>query len=275
MTKKILLISLAIKLLLVLPASAQVNESKCNTCTAGYSIALNGDVQVSGSFTTGNTNGGTNPKAPLSVTQNATPSGSYQPVSVDFTLGATAGSSVSGNTHYYAPAMFNIFGDTLTKTQNYVGGMIGAFSVTGTNATTYPSGAVLGQITDGVTDADGAFVAYIDGDSAQTNARAAYAVMNNNSVPNSGFAIGLNLGGGATHDGYPAVSYTTGDVQFSGGALLLSGSCATRACVLAAYPSAPQGSIYVSSAAGGHNYIKVANAAANTDWQLITSSAAD
>lgn len=153
---------------------------------------------------------------PLYVQETYGDSHSHQSIAVDLTLGTRAGSSDGSNPKYEAAAMFNLFGDTMVSDADYMAGVIGAFSVTGAKATTYPCGAVLGQITDGVTAADGAFVAYIDGDSSQTNARAAFTVMNNNSVAGSGFQYGLDLKG-ATHDGYPAVAFTVAEVRFSNG----------------------------------------------------------
>lgn len=141
---------------------------------------------------------------------------SFQSLSADTTLEAGAGSSDGSSPKYLAAIMGNLFSSSMTTDANYLGGIIGAYSVTGTKATTYPAGAVLGQITDGVTQADGAFVAYTDGDSSLTTARAAYTVMNNNSVPGSKFAVGLDLQG-VTHDGFPAVSYSTGEIRFSNG----------------------------------------------------------
>lgn len=141
---------------------------------------------------------------------------SFQGVASDVTLEAGAGSSDGASPKYLAAGMGNIFGTSLTADANYIAGLIGAYSVLGTKATTYPAGAVLGQITDGVTQADGAFVAYIDGDSAQTKAGAAFTVRNNNSVPGSGFNYGLDLLG-AAHDGFPAVVYLLGELRFSNG----------------------------------------------------------
>lgn len=135
---------------------------------------------------------------------------SFQPISIDFTLAAGAGKNVGVGTSYLAPIMGNIFNAApLTKTGNYLGGVIGAYSITGTRATTYPAGAVLGQITDGVTEADGAFVAFIDGDSAQTNAVAGLSFLNNNSTAASGFDWAINAYG-AAHDGFNAVAFKKG-----------------------------------------------------------------
>lgn len=126
---------------------------------------------------------------------------SYQPIWGDLTLAAAAGST---DGKFLAPFMGNVFGTNLTKAGNYIGGVIGHYSVDGTNASTYPVGAVLGGITDGTTTADGAFVAYIDGDSASTTARSGFKVMTNNSTASSGFDFGVDLQD-AAHDGYAAV----------------------------------------------------------------------
>jgi hypothetical protein len=128
---------------------------------------------------------------------------SYQDVAADLTLDAASGKT-GGSTAFLAAVMGNLMGDLLTKAGNYLGGVIGHFSVTGTKSTTYPAGAVLGGIGDGVTDADGCFVAYVDGDSAVTKAGAALKVRCNNSQAGSGFNWGIDLQD-AAHDGYRAV----------------------------------------------------------------------
>src|SRR6478609_8495309 len=141
--------------------------------------------------------------------------GSFQIDGADLTLDAGAGKD-KPDTAYLAPIMGNLWGTDLTKTGNYLGGIIGAYSITGTGGSTYPKGAVLAQITDGSTDADGAVVAYIDGDSAKTNAGAAFTVKNNNSTPGSGFNYGLDLYVPA-RDGYPAATPLVADIRLSDG----------------------------------------------------------
>lgn len=152
----------------------------------------------------------------IEAVETYTDTGSHQTLAADLNLSEDVGSADGSDPKYIASIMGNLHGASLEKDANYLGGVIGAYSVTGAKATSYPAGAVLGQITDGVTQADGAFVAYIDGDSAQTNARAAFTVMHNNSVPNSGFEVGLDLQG-AAHDGYNAVSYSVAELRFSNG----------------------------------------------------------
>lgn len=172
------------------------------------------DLVASGKFSTQDTVDSSSLIGTVSNSQDYSGAHSYQAASADLTLSAGAGSSTDPK--YLAASMWNLFGGSLTKTKPYLGGVIGAYSITGTLSTTYPAGAVLAQITDGVTEADGAVVAYIDGDSALTTANAAFKVMNNNSTPGSGFHWGLDLSG-ATHDGYPAVAFLDGEVRFSNG----------------------------------------------------------
>lgn len=58
---------------------------------------------------------------------------------------------------------------------------------------------------------------------------------------------------------------------------VIHGDCTTRATVLAQfdaiYPNAPVGSLYLSAA--GKLYLKVNTAGAATDWELVTTTAAD
>jgi hypothetical protein len=141
---------------------------------------------------------------------------SFQLVAADLTLEAGSGSSSGSNPKFLAGGMLSIHGTNLTATSNYLGGVIGQYDIPGTKNTTYPAGAVLGMIADGTTTADGAFVAFLDGDSSVTQARAAYTVMCNNSNASSKFTVGLDLKG-ASHDGFQAVTYSTGEIRFSNG----------------------------------------------------------
>lgn len=152
----------------------------------------------------------------VETTETYTGTSSHQSDARDLILGSTAGRNVADGTSHLAAIMGHVLGSALTKTGNYIAGLIGKLTVTGSQASHYQVGAVLGIIGDGVTAADGAFVAVLDGDSAQTNANAAFAVRKNNSVPGSDFAFGLDLKG-AAHDGYTAVAYTTGEIRFSNG----------------------------------------------------------
>jgi hypothetical protein len=119
---------------------------------------------------------------------------SYQPVGPDLNLAPAAGSTVD-DPKFLAAVMGNDIGDTLTKQGAYLAGVIGALSILGARATKYQIGALMGIIMDGVTDADGAVVAVIDGSdpSSVTRARAAFAVAQNNNNAGSGVDYGLDL----------------------------------------------------------------------------------
>lgn len=149
--------------------------------------------------------------------------GSYQPIGPDLAVAITGGSSDGADPSFLAPIMGNILGDSLTADANYLAGVIGAYSITGARATTYPAGAVLGIAMDGVTAIDGCFVAVIDGDSAVTGARAAFAVMSNNSTPGSGFEYGVDLLG-AAHDGYSAIAITKALVRSPNNVVVMEGA---------------------------------------------------
>lgn len=194
---------------------------------------------------------------------------SYQPVGVDLTLGAAAGKT--GDTAYLSPIMGNLMGASLTKTGNYLGGLIGAYGITGTMATTYPAGAVLAQISDGVTDVDGAVVAYIDGDSAVTKANAAFKAMANNSNAGSGFNYGLDLTS-ASHDGFNALAILKADLRLSNDVCVLQGSGAPVDGTTGATFAGP-GSLYIRVSGSSSDAYINCNTKASPTWKLITRAA--
>jgi hypothetical protein len=193
---------------------------------------------------------------------------SFQPVAPDLSLAAGAGSADGADPSFLAAVMGNTLGADLTKDANYVGGVIGALSVTGTNPSTYPVGAVLGLIMDTVTDADGAVVAVIDGDSGVTKANAAFKAMSNNSTPGSGFDYGLDLHG-AAHDGYSDLTILKADVRMSGEVCILNGAGAPTNGVTGA-TFAEIGSLYIDRT-NGKAYINGGTKASPT-WNIVTSA---
>src|SRR5688572_9262544 len=100
----------------------------------------------------------------LELSQSREGEGSYQVMAADLELDAGAGTSDAGDTDFLAGMMGHVMGGTLTKTHNYLAGVIGATSISGNNATVLPNAALLGIAMDGVTDLDGVVVAHIDGD---------------------------------------------------------------------------------------------------------------
>lgn len=196
---------------------------------------------------------------------------SYQPVAVDLELTAGAGGT-AGDPSFLAPIMGNLLGSTLTKAGNYLAGLIGHFTVDGANSSTYPTGAVLAGIGDGVTDVHGAVVAYIDGDSAQTNAGAMFKVMSNNSTAASGPDYGLDLQD-AAHDGFKPVDeafYKKAPLRLPADVVVLTGAAApTDGGAGTGQGFAGPGSLYVDTA-GAKLYINT-NTAASPTWTVVGS----
>ncbi|MDD4083554.1 MAG: hypothetical protein PHD05_09255 [Sphaerochaetaceae bacterium] len=62
-------------------------------------------------------------------------------------------------------------------------------------------------------------------------------------------------------------------IESNSGPSIVFGVSDTRAEILAEYPNVAKGSVYVSTA--GELFIKVNTAGAATDWQKVTSTAAD
>lgn len=205
------------------------------------------------------------------LTDSFSGAGSHQTVAADLTLAAGAGSSTPSAPKYLAAFMGNLFGTTLTATANYLAGLIGAYSATGPKSTSYPAGAVLGQITDGVTEADGAFVAYVDGDSSLTKANAAFKAMSNNSNPGSGFEYGLDLHSPA-HDGYSALAINKADLRLTHEVCVLNGAAApTDGGAGTGFGVAGPGSFYIDTV-GANAYIN-AGSKASPVWKLVTRAA--
>jgi len=147
---------------------------------------------------------------------------SFQPWAIDLELIVNAGSDDGANPKFLAPFMGNLLGADLLADANYLGGVIGAYSVTGVKATTYPAGAVLGIVMAEVTEVDGAVVAVLDGDGL-TIANAAFKARANNSTPGSGFTYGLDLHDPA-HDGFSALAILRADIRLSNQIVIMSGS---------------------------------------------------
>lgn len=196
---------------------------------------------------------------------------SYQPIGPDLNLAATAGRDVADGTSFLAPVMGNIIGASLTKTGTYLAGLIGAYSITGAKGSHYEAAGVLGIVMDGVTTADGAFMAVIDGDSGVVTANAAFGAAMNNSNAGSGFNYGLDLYF-AAHDGYLQLAILK--------ALLRSPN---QVCILekAGVPTdggagtgqgfAGPGSLCIDYT-NANMYIN-ANTAASPTWKLVTRAA--
>ncbi len=187
---------------------------------------------------------------------------SHQDIGPDLELAAAAGKDAP-DTAFLAPIMGNLLGDALTKTGNYLAGVIGALSVTGAKAARFAVAGIVGIISDGVTDADAAVLAVLDGDSAQTNAAAMFGVKCNNSTVASGTDYGLDLQS-PTHDGFipvDAAFYKKAPLRLVSDVVVLTGAAAPFNGVTGATVAGP-GSLYLRTTDGsGQAYVNTGSKA--------------
>lgn len=197
--------------------------------------------------------------------------GSFQPVAVDFNLGAAAGSDTGTDPKFLAPIMGNCLGEDLENDSNYIAGVIGALAVTGTKASDYPVAALLGVLFDGA-QADAIVLADLDGDDggAATNARAAFGVSINNNNVASGVEYGVDL-------------YAPANANYTGGGIAFAPSKAdlrfhnqqwfvaldTAITANTTVTTAPAGSIGITSHATGRGKLFMSDGA---KWQFAAIS---
>lgn len=191
---------------------------------------------------------------------------SYQPVGPDLNLAAAAGGAV-GSPKFLASVMGNVLGANLTKQGAYLAGTIGAFSVTGTKASHWPTGGIIGIVMDGVTDVDGAVVAHLDGDSAQTIANAAFKAMMKNTTPGSGFNFGSDYYLAAA-DGFPVLAIIKAVERSPHQVCRLEGDGAPTT---AGTGFAAKGSLYTDYT--NANLYLNAGDATTPSWKLVTRAA--
>lgn len=131
----------------------------------------------------------------IEIAEDYADAGSHQTIAADLTLDAAAGTSDAGDTDFLGAIMGNVLGAALTKTKNYIGGLIGMYSITGSNASVLPKAGVLGIIADGTTTADGIVVGHLDGSdpSTQTRANAVFKATMANAHASSGVDYGVDL----------------------------------------------------------------------------------
>lgn len=218
-------------------------------------------------------------RAEFAQTDNA--AGSRQTIAADVTLGVNAGTSEVGDTDFKAPFMGNVLGENLTKLYNYIAGVISWYSITGTNASVLPKGGVIGGIADGVTVADGAVVAHMDGSdpSTETHARAAFAVTVANDNAASSFEFGVDLKAPIATELDDNYSGTAQPAKYSKAVLrdpndvcLLTGDGAPSSGATGLGDDyAGKGSLYVDYT-NGNLYVQ-AGAITAPDWKLVTRAA--
>ena len=200
---------------------------------------------------------------------------SFQGLAGDTTLDATAGRDKGDGGAFLAAIMGNIHGSTLTKTGNFVAGVIGAYDIQSTNASELPKAAVLGSIFDSSTTADGIVVAEIDGSdpSGVTRAGAAFKARQLNTNAGSGVDYGVDLHDTAV-SGYMSsptlpLAIAKADIRTASGACIMTG---------AGVPTdgttgdnfAEKGSLYIDIT-NGKLYIQ-GGAITSPAWKIVTSA---
>lgn len=196
-------------------------------------------------------------------TANYSDSGSYQPVAADLNLATGADGS------FLAGVMGNVLGDALADSAGYEAGVIGAYNVTTSNATTNPCGGVIGIVGDLAVGADGAVIAAIDGDSGVTTANAAFKYMMQNSTAGSGVDYGLDLYT-AAHDGYLESAILKADIRCSNQVVWMNGAGAPVDGTTGDN-FAGNGSLYTDRT-NGNLYIQT-SAITTPVWKLVTRAA--
>ena len=158
-----------------------------------------------------------------------------------------------------------VVGDDYAGTDVYVAGAVGYYGITGTNATIYPSGAVIGWVGGETISAQGAFVAVLGGDAGITIAGAAFTVRSTNSTPGTYFDYGLDLYSG-TIGAYSPVTINTADIRLQSGALIQTGSGDPNGSV-----TGTNGSIYLRTGTGNADTTLYV-CTGTTNWTVILST---
>lgn len=220
----------------------------------------------------------------LSVSEEYSAEGSYQPIAADLEVTATGGSDDGTDSSFIAPIMGNILGADLTGEGNYLGGVIGAYSITGAGGSDYPKAALMGIIMDGSTDADAVVLAVIDGSdpSSATRAGAAFGVAVNSNEADSGVDYGLDLFAtpnphftDAPGDGQQGLNVAKASLRLENEVCIITGSGAPVDYTDGTPPAtgegyAEKGSIYIRIDTG-KLYVN-GGTKAQPLWKLVTSA---
>lgn len=219
---------------------------------------------------------------------------SFQAIQMDVLLVKDAGVSTALEMRYLGGIMGRVGektrNDGLTETKNMIFGLCGKYDVTGTVSSTYPAGAVVGEVSGASSgkipaSADGAFIAVLGGDEGPVQARAAYTVDFQNTgvhaVGKSFFEYGLDLEG-VSHDSYMAANYSKADIRLGN---QINGSNAGQDVVIFRKSSGPtdgasgDGAGYANTGSlliqtnNGRLYINTGSKASPT-WTLVGSQSA-
>ena len=198
-------------------------------------------------------------------------SGSNTTIRATATIAAGYGSSTITDPAAAYGLRASINGASLTGTSNYLAGAVGAYNITGTNASTFPKAGILGLIGDTTVTADAAVMAYLDGDGGNTRARCGFGITMQNTTASSGFDYGMDLNMADIDSSIPYVRpYKNAEWRVSNDVVLMTGAGVPTNATTGATFAGP-GSLYVDIT-NAKLYINGGTKASPT-WKLVTSAA--
>mgnify|MGYP001607314335 CR=1 FL=1 len=185
---------------------------------------------------------------------------------------ATLAAAVGNNTASFNGAIRGMIkGAALTKTNVVQAGVHGVYWVTSTNASTWPTAAVIGEIHDGTTTADAAVLALVGGDSNTATAGAAFGVVSMNSTSATPFTYGLDLSPAAL-GAFLRVNFANADIRLSNDVVVKPGTGAPADGVSGTGAGfAGPGSLYVNISDG--KWYTNTNTKASPTWTVVGSQA--
>lgn len=190
------------------------NPADCAANTFATTIAASGaltcaaltDTSVPDALTIAST-------TEVGVTATDDGAGSFQGVWADVTFSGV------GSGSYHGAMMGNVLGTNLDVSANNVFGVLGKYTVDGTNGSTEAKAGVVGEVGEGTTTANGAVVALLGGDGGSVTADAAFKVMGQNST-GGGFTYGLDLFNANTGAYLDNDQIITTDIRLQNGATI-------------------------------------------------------
>ena len=196
--------------------------------------------------------------------------GSNTTLRVTGTIESTFGSNTKTDPAAAYGIRGTISGSNLTKTSNYMAGVLGVYNITGTNASTFPRAGVTGFIADTTVTADAAVMAYLDGDGGNTRARAGFGITMQNTTPSSGFEYGMDLNMADIDPSVPYVRpYKKAEWRVSNDVVFLTGAGVPTNGDTGAGFAGP-GSICIDISAG-KMYLN-GGTKASPVWKIVTSA---
>jgi hypothetical protein len=164
-----------------------------------------------------------------------------------------------------------VAGSNLSSTATYYAGTLGQYKITGTNSSTFPKVGLLGVVGDATTTGDSAVMAWMDGDTGTTTARAGYGIGMTQSTGASGFEYGMDLNlQDAVGGGGSVQPYKKAELRVSNNVVVMTGAGAPSDGTTGDDFAGP-GSMYVDIT-GANLYIQT-GLITSPVWKLVTRAA--